>query len=131
MVEQAASGPSHMAWFSGSHEGQDGVAIVHLAQHHRQRGWRRVVERHDALRAQGYSNQNTVVFSDDNASLLHFHSQQGAGKANRQQPSASAVTIGCRRARHQLQQTALRPRNRSFDKNRVVPLLTAAGCANL
>ena len=127
MVEQTASGRLHMAWFSGSHEGQDGVAIVHSWLSTTGSAVGSVWSNATTLsERKGYSNQNAVVFSDDNASLLHiFHSQQGAGKGE------SAATVwhlqspldAAGRATNFSKPHCVLDKPGSFDKNRVVPLL--------
>ena len=127
MVEQTDSGRLHMAWFSGSHEGQDGVSIVHSSLSNSSGAIGSVWSKATILsQRKGYSNQNAVVFSDDNASTLHvFHSQQGAGKGE------SAATVwhlqspldASGRATNFSRPNCVFNKPGSFDKNRLVPLL--------
>lgn len=89
MVEQTADGRLHMGWFSGSAEGQDGVAIVYsqLDTSNAKNGSTWSSAKVLSQRA-GYSNQNAVLYAEDKSSTLHvFHSQQGAAKGE------SAATV--------------------------------------
>lgn len=77
-VYQLPSGEWLMAWFSGSKEGADDVAIVmaRLPQAGTQWSSALVVSRRE-----GYSNQNPVWYHSPETGVLHlFHSQQPAGK---------------------------------------------------
>eukprot|EP00239_Pterosperma_sp_CCMP1384_P001783 CAMPEP_0197848218 /NCGR_PEP_ID=MMETSP1438-20131217/7991_1 /TAXON_ID=1461541 /ORGANISM="Pterosperma sp., Strain CCMP1384" /LENGTH=394 /DNA_ID=CAMNT_0043460361 /DNA_START=122 /DNA_END=1306 /DNA_ORIENTATION=- len=75
-IEKLPSGDMVMAWFSGTKEGKNDVSIVvsHLVNN----VWSKpfVVSRRD-----GYSNQNPVLFYDEDTNKLHlFHSSQPASK---------------------------------------------------
>lgn len=75
MLEQTSAGDLHMAWFSGAQEGADGVAIVHATFNTTRWSAARVVSRRD-----GFSNQNPVLYADDERRTLHvFHSSQPSG----------------------------------------------------
>ena len=77
-VEKDSKERLTMAWFSGSKEGESGVAIVVSTYDGVNKRWGNasVVSQRD-----GYSNQNPVLFWDDaNATLHLFHSQQQADK---------------------------------------------------
>lgn len=81
MVEQTTDGRLHMGWFSGSSEGQNGVAIVYsqLDSSMAVNGSIWSPAKVLSQRA-GYSNQNAVLYAEDKTSTLHvFHSQQGGG----------------------------------------------------
>lgn len=125
MVEQTAGGQLHMGWFSGSHEGQDGVAIVHSWLSNTSVGstWSHATT---LSRRAGYSNQNAVLFSDDNASILHvFHSQQGANQGEKAATVwhlQSPLDAAGRATNFSTPRVAL-DKPGSFDKNRLVPRL--------
>jgi len=128
MVEQVDNGRLHMAWFSGTHEGQDGVAIVYSELNASSgavgSAWSSAAT---LSQRKGYSNQNAVLYSDDKASVLHlFHSQQAGGKGE------SAATVWHLSAQVDAEgrtsATFTAPREifskpGSFDKNRVVERL--------
>lgn len=71
-----------VAWFSGSDEGQSGVAIVFTTKPQNSDTFSAPVVISERI---GYSNQNPVLFYDNTTSILHcYHSQQmaNAGESN-------------------------------------------------
>jgi predicted neuraminidase len=125
MVEQDASGRLHMGWFSGSSEGQDGVAIVYAQLNSTTAAAPAVWSAADVIsQRKGYSNQNAVLHAE--ADTLHaFHSQQGGGagesKATVWHLSAPLDKEGQTGAFSMPVEVFSEPG--SFDKNRVVPRL--------
>ena len=125
MVEQTSGGRLHMAWFSGTGEGNDGVSIVHasLDTSAAEEGARwssaQVISRR-----KGFSNQNAVLFF--NGSTLHaFHSQQPANKGESKATvwylSAPVAADGS--ADNFSKPVEVFPTPGTFDKNRVLALL--------
>lgn len=127
MVEQTAGGQLHMGWFSGSAEGQSGVAIVHSWLSNSSGAVGSVWSRATTLSQRpGYSNQNAVLFSDDNASVLHvFHSQQGGGQGEKEATIwhlQSPLDAAGQATNFSVPRLAF-DKPGSFDKNRLVPRL--------
>ena len=81
-LELLPNGDLLLAWFSGTKEGENGVAIVISRLPNGTDQWSKagVVSRRD-----GYSNQNPVLFYDNRTKITHlFHSQQPAAKFSSQ-----------------------------------------------
>jgi predicted neuraminidase len=125
MVEQTEEGRLHLAWFSGTAEGQDDVSIVYsqlnatAAEVGAAWSTASVVSRRE-----GFSNQNAVLFA--NASTLHvFHSQQPASKGEKTATvwHLSAAVYADGRTGKFSEPHEVFPAPGSFDKNRVLRLL--------
>jgi predicted neuraminidase len=83
MVEHDSEGSFQMAWFSGKAENTANVAIVVSRLTLNATGGFQNAVWGDApvvSQREDYSNQNAVLFHDDDTGVMHlFHSQQGGG----------------------------------------------------
>jgi len=129
MVEQTADGRLHIGWFSGTKEGQDGVAIVysHLTGTSSKAIAGSSFSTPTVLsQRSGYSNQNAVLYAEDKTSTLHvFHSQQLAGDGEKGATvwHLSSPISSAGRATGFTKPTKVFKTPGSFCKNRVVELL--------
>lgn len=120
-IEPCPNGDIVMAWFSGSSEGYSDVAIVVSRLPKGSLQWTKASV---VSQRKHYSNQNPVLFFDNETNVLYlFHSQQDAKKENEYTGEESATIWELQSTDYGVSWTSPRimfARAGSFDRNRVV-----------